>query len=299
MHRQHAELTSVSIGIKWFAIRLMDRLNSLFARFTPSTEVYFSGHLCENAPLKGDGGHLHFLNAGDMRLYLSAGKTVDIKEPAVIFLPRSIDHVIQPGAIGSDLVCAHVKLGHGAQNTLFGSMPDMLVVPISKAPSLASVMPLLFNETSRQQAGMQVALNSLVRYLFVLLLRHLIDSEETQLGLMAALADARLSKALKAIHDYPDQPWTLETLANEALMSRARFAKRFKDTVGCPALDYLTDCRLGVAQSLLLQGRHMKSIASAVGYRSPAALTRVFSRRLGQTPTDWIASQTNGNAKQA
>jgi AraC-like DNA-binding protein len=44
-----------------------------------------------------------------------------------------------------------------------------------------------------------------------------------------------------------------------------------------------------VAQGLLAHGRQVKSIADEVGYGSPNALTRAFTQRLGQTPTEWLA----------
>ncbi|MFM7568583.1 MAG: helix-turn-helix domain-containing protein [Betaproteobacteria bacterium] len=56
-------------------------------------------------------------------------------------------------------------------------------------------------------------------------------------------------------------------------------------------IEYLTDWRLALAQTLLEKRRPIKSIAGSVAYRSPAALTRAFKRRLGQAPTDWMASR--------
>jgi AraC-like DNA-binding protein len=72
-------------------------------------------------------------------------------------------------------------------------------------------------------------------------------------------------------------------------MSRARFAAHFGEVVGEPAIEYLAGWRLSVAQGLLTQGRQVKSIADEVGYGSPNALTRAFTQRLGQTPTEWLA----------
>ena len=70
-------------------------------------------------------------------------------------------------------------------------------------------------------------------------------------------------------------------------MSRARFAVHFRETVGMTPLDYLTDWRIGVAQALLKAGKSLKLVAPAVGYMSPTAFTRVFSQRIGASPTEW------------
>ena len=72
-------------------------------------------------------------------------------------------------------------------------------------------------------------------------------------------------------------------------MSRARFALNFRARVGATPLDYLTDWRISVAQTLLRRGKPLKAVAPAVGYTSPVALTRVFTRRLGLSPAAWLA----------
>jgi AraC-like DNA-binding protein len=74
-------------------------------------------------------------------------------------------------------------------------------------------------------------------------------------------------------------------------MWRARFAAAFREAVGTPPLDYLTDWRISVAQTLLKRGRPLKSVAPAVGYLSPAAFARVFRKRVGASALDWVAAQ--------
>jgi AraC-like DNA-binding protein len=107
-------------------------------------------------------------------------------------------------------------------------------------------------------------------------------------GIFAALADARLAHAVNAMHERPAHPWTLDELADLAGMSRARFAVNFREAVGITPLDYLTDWRMSIAQNLLKLGRPIKSVAAAVGYQSQAALARVFAKRVGHAPTDWL-----------
>lgn len=61
--------------------------------------------------------------------------------------------------------------------------------------------------------------------------------------------------------------------------------------VGAPPLEYLTDWRVSVAQTLLRRGKPLKAVAPEVGHSSPAALSRVFARRVGASPMDWVAAQ--------
>src|SRR6202041_2694831 len=91
-------------------------------------------------------------------------------------------------------------------------------------------------------------------------------------GVLMALADPRLSRAVAAIHERPEHPWTLEELASAAGMSRARFAVHFRDVAGVTPFDYLADWRIGIAQTMLKRGVPLKIVAPSVGYAGSTAL---------------------------
>jgi AraC-like DNA-binding protein len=94
---------------------------------------------------------------------------------------------------------------------------------------------------------------------------------------------------MDTMHKRPEHEWTLEELAAAARMSRARLAVNFRATVGMTPFQYLTEWRIGIAQSKLKRGEPLKIVAPAVGYASPAALNRAFLRLVGVTPTAWLA----------
>ena len=174
------------------------------------------------------------------------------------------------------------------RNPLAMALPDVLVVPLHELTAIASTLDLLFAEAFADCCGRQAALDRLIEYFLILLLRHVIDSNMLDKGILAALNDVRLSRSITAMHEHPEQTWTLESLAVEAGMSRARFAVHFRETIGATPLEYLTDWRMCVAQTLLRRGKSIKAIALAVGYQSPAALRRVFTKKFGMSPGLWL-----------
>lgn len=72
-------------------------------------------------------------------------------------------------------------------------------------------------------------------------------------------------------------------------MSRSAFAARFRQVVGRPAADYLTEWRLTIAQSRLRAGMSVTDVAAELGYASASAFSRAFSQRLGSSPRAWLA----------
>ena len=114
------------------------------------------------------------------------------------------------------------------------------------------------------------------------------DRGLTQGGTLAGLADARLTKALVALHEDPTRAWDLADMAALAGMSRARFAMHFREITGDTPADYLATWRITLAQGMLRAGRPLKHVAIEVGYGSSSALTRAFIRKIGQPPTYWL-----------
>ncbi|MBX3606669.1 MAG: helix-turn-helix transcriptional regulator [Piscinibacter sp.] len=272
----------------------MDRLSPLFNRFTLSARVFHAGLHCGVEEFANDRGVglLHVLRRGHLRVCRPGLPCLDLEEPALLFCRHPVAHRFEVDQRdGADLVCGVIDFGSGPGNPVLRGLPDLLVVPTAALPAAEGALALLFGEAFSQRAGREAALDRLVEYVVVLLLRHAVEHRLVAGGVLAALSDERLAGAVLAMHAQPGHPWTLDELAARAGMSRARFAVNFRTAVGVPPLDYLTDWRISVGQSLLRRGQALKAVAPAVGYSSPIAFTRVFARRVGATPMAWLAAQ--------
>ena len=78
-------------------------------------------------------------------------------------------------------------------------------------------------------------------------------------------------------------------------MSRAAFAKRFRELVGHPMFEYLTNLRVQRAKELLQDTQMpLYEVASRVGYDSDMSFTKAFKKRTGVTPTRYRKSSSCG-----
>lgn len=269
----------------------MDRLSPFFERFALSASVFYSGHLCGTS---GDhetenAGHLHVLRAGLLEVTQPNGLTMTISEPSVLFYPRPCRHRFRADETrGAEIVCATILFGAGMLNPLVLALPELVVVPLASTPELAPTVDLLFAEAFSENPGRQAAVDRLAEYFLVLLFRAAMRARLLEGGILMGLADPRLALAIAAMHGQPERTWALEELASVAGMSRARFAVHFRKTVGVTPFDYLTDWRIGMAQTLLKQGKPLKIVAPSVGYTNSTALTRAFSQRIGLSPREWL-----------
>ena len=203
-------------------------------------------------------------------------------------MPNADSHRLQSES-GVDLVCATVRYGIGGASPVVGALPPVMVVRLRDSPRLAALVELISDEMRPAMAGRQAALNRLCELAVVALLRTCLESGVACASALAGLADVQLSKALEAMHLLPEREWSLDELAAVAGMSRARFAVRLPTAVQATPGDHLASCRIALAQQLLRQGGRLKSVAEAVGYASASALTRAFTRVVGNAPAHWLS----------
>ena len=87
------------------------------------------------------------------------------------------------------------------------------------------------------------------------------------------------------MHEHPERPWSVDSLAATAALSRTAFTNRFRELVGMTPAAYLTRLRMDQARVWLRAGLlSMDEIAVRSGYAGAAAFAKAFSKTTGQTP---------------
>ena len=159
--------------------------------------------------------------------------------------------------------------------------------------ALRSSIELLMQELREPQPGGFLFAQHLAHMMLVLALRlHLAQGPGAGAGWLFALADRQLSAAINAIHAAPAQPWTLQTLAQRACMSRSSFALKFKTTVGASPMEYLVRWRMLLAGDRLLHsGDPISVIGQSLGYASDSAFSTAFRRVMGCSPRQYASSR--------
>jgi len=150
---------------------------------------------------------------------------------------------------------------------------------------------------AEQVPGSEIVANRLAEVLFIQVLRaHIASGPERNKGWLRAVFDPQIGTALSAIHERVNTPWTVESLAEAAGMSRSAFAARFKELLGQTPLEYVTEWRMQKAIQLLQQhDKKLIDIARLVGYESDAAFSKAFKRVVGANPGGYLKLGFEGN----
>src|SRR5262245_60879641 len=181
------------------------------------------------------------------------------------------------------------QIENSDRNPLLAALPPLIHVAGDGGNTvqwLESTLQFVASEMASGQPGAETVVGRLADILFVQAVRaHLAQSGDQATGWLRALTDAKIGQALSLIHQRPERPWTVESLASEIGMSRSAFAARFAELVQEPPLAYLTRWRMTKASHLLRSNGHsIGQVAGQVGYEAEAAFSKAFKRWNGLAP---------------
>jgi AraC-like DNA-binding protein len=221
--------------------------------------------------------------------------------------PKANTNVVHYGGGGAPttIVCGSLSFDRASLKPITQLLPSFILIKADQARALAlhNTMQALASEMAEQAPGSEVVATRLAEVLFIQVLRaHIASGPERNKGWLRAIFDPRMGTALSAIHDSVKMPWTVESLAEAAGMSRSAFAARFKELLGQTPLEYVTQWRMQKAMPLLQQrDKKLIDVARSVGYESDAAFSKAFKRVVGASPGEYLKRgfDNQGNAGMA
>ena len=264
-------------------------------------------------------GYFHYLAVGSAVLRTADGTLHELSAGNAVFIPHGDSHELfsSPDALAQDIgslqavalsdtvsavdVCPSISiipsaiLFYGCMEFDLGGMQDLgklmhglMVVDATseRYPGLLPILAAMKNEICSGRVGFAGILARLSEVVAAMIVRGWVECGcDNGSGLVAALRDPRLARAILALHRQPGRDWTVAELAAECHVSRSVFAQRFEATIGTPPLRYATALRMRLASQWLTQSNvSIDAAAERLGYTSQAAFSRAFKRITGYPP---------------
>jgi AraC-like DNA-binding protein len=190
-------------------------------------------------------------------------------------------------------LCGAYQFSGDVASGLLDALPRVLTLSSAVDEPLREVIVLLSRELTNTEPGQQTVLDRLLDVLLVLALRSDFRRSATAPRWFRASGDPRLHAALQAMHEDAGRSWTVPELATISGLSRAAFARVFRDALGQAPLQYLTEWRMTLARDYLRAGElSLANIAAKVGYGSPYAFAAAFRRHHSIAPGAWRQQQS-------
>ena len=199
------------------------------------------------------------------------------------------------GGETSAIVSGYFMFESQATNFFFATLPELIHIRFEEGhtvPWLDETLKFLAAELASDVPGAQIIMTRLADVLLIQILRAFISRQVKEgnscnehAGILRALVDPQLGRALALIHEKPAHPWTVAELASDVGLSRTGFAVRFAKVAGIAPLEYVRKWRMLKAGELLRQGKeNVEEIAMRIGYESGAAFSQAFKREIGVAP---------------
>ena len=185
-------------------------------------------------------------------------------------------------------LCGAYQFSGDVASGLLDALPPIMTLWATIDDPLRDVVTLLSRELVHTEPAQQIVLDRLLDLLLVLAIRSDFSRSATAPRWYRASTDPRLSAALQAMHEKAAHSWTVPELAAISGLSRAAFARAFRDALGQAPMQYLTEWRMTLARDHLRTGDlSLARIADAVGYGSPFAFAAAFRRLHREPPGTW------------
>ena len=195
------------------------------------------------------------------------------------------------GGAPTTIVCGSLSFDRASVKPITQLLPSFILMKTDEARTFAlhNTVQALTSEMAEQSPGSEVVSTRLAEVLFIQVLRaHIASGSERDKGWLSAIFDPQIGMALSAVHNCVGSPWTVESIATAAGMSRSAFAARFKELLGQTPLEYVTEWRMQKAIQLLQQrDKKLIDVARSVGYESDAAFSKTFKRVVGASPGEY------------
>jgi AraC-like DNA-binding protein len=288
-------------GIDYRRIQITAPFGLDFAASAGRAQFHFIA--CGTPFLRANGGGLHALgpgaavflpHGGGHQLMSSPDQPCrDVTSYATAPLCDGVQAVTaclaEPGCPGSTLIfssCMEFELG--SMQGLVRLMPEVMLVEtlLERQPEIMPILTAMEGEARQQRVGFAGILARLADVVSATIVRGWVECGcGGAAGLVDALRDPRLARAIAALHRDPGHDWTVAELAEEMGSSRSVFAERFQAVLGMPPLRYATELRMRLAAQWLGQERlSIDAVAQRLGYTSQAAFSRAFKRVTGHPP---------------
>lgn len=96
-----------------------------------------------------------------------------------------------------------------------------------------------------------------------------------------------IREILYYINEHYNEPLTIEFLALKAHLSKSWFMRKFHDTVGVGAIEYINKLRIQKVCEMLLDGSKVADAAFECGFQNLSNFNRLFKAMVGCTPREY------------
>jgi AraC-like DNA-binding protein len=267
-----------------------DLLSQVLAQIRLTGDRVYSSRLQAKARvlLEPRAAHVCVLKQGRLKVACRGEPPATIDAGDLFLLPRDPEdlRITVTEGPATMIVCRFWFDASSLRAMLF-ALPWLIHIRSTDAADwLEGIVHFMLLEADDVQPGGALMISRLIDLIVIRALRTWVHQGRAS-GWLGGLSDPRIARALRALHEQPQQRWSIEALAGIASMSRSSFSERFAALVGRSPLRYWNEWRLTLARDMLAKpNARVGEVGLAIGYESEAAFSRAYKAFFGRSPRD-------------
>lgn len=262
---------------------------------------------------------LHYILGGNGEMIPASGEIRPLHVHTLALMPPDYKHAVQCGSadhvasfegqgdpeaplcelvagplseVDMTIACGLIQVNYLGGMGIFDYMKEAIVLDFDDSPRMTSIFQSLIDEYQRSGPACAAMMMALMNQCLIEVLRRASEETDGALPWLSALEDQRLSRVVETILDHPENPHTVDGLADVAHMSRSTFARHFEKCFGRTPMDYVRDVRLRRGAQLLRRaGLSLDNVARNSGFASRSHFSRAFQKQYGCAPTEFRKQQ--------
>jgi AraC family transcriptional activator of mtrCDE len=307
---------------------MLDLLSDILTRLSLKGTLYFRTSFTPPwgvvVPAFENVARFHFAHRGECLVrVLGTGETVMLAQGDLVIVPHGAAHALycqhngpedslpldrvlelsgykgegvlvyggDDDARTTQLICGHFSLAPGSRHLIFDRLPACIHIQNYGAEAgawMEATLRVIGGEAGGARLGGDLIALRMSEAIFAQALRSWLEHQARAGNDLAGFADPHLSRALTAFHRDPAKPWTVDSMARVAGLSRTGFAQQFARKLGATPMQYVTGWRMQIArQGLAEQKMNVADAAALAGYSSESAFSRVFKKEVGISPAGY------------
>jgi len=260
---------------------------------------------------------LHYVLSGQGEILIPGQPNLPVSRGTLVLVPALRSHTLRSFGAGTDplpqcrpaglnlvhlvhrqesgnqlgglvAICAHINLSLKNLHNVIDLVRSPIVDTVGNNPGLAIPVNQILQEIANPSLGSRAMLRALLQQAMIALMRRKMQTSDLEVAWMQTLRDPRLWSVLTYMMKTPGDDHSLETLAEQAGMSRSTLAQRFSDACGSGPMELVRELRMQKAAELLVRtDLPVKRISAEVGFQSRTAFARAFVAATGLPPRSY------------